>query len=270
MRKLNKIAPFVLVATFIFSFILTVIPVSASDGIQRVYDNAGLLTDSEIDKLEQQAEKYSAKRDINYLIVTTDNPEELLGNQYASSTEARTEAYSDTFYTNFVNDYGNENADCTVLTIDMSNRYADVASQGMAKTRLSIKRCTQLSEKISRHLSDGNYYKACSYYIKNVNRYLGVREGIDPDSPFLALWFQALISVLIGTIVIVIMVVNTGGRMTVNQSTYLDQKNSRILARRDVYLRTTTTRVKKPETNSSGGGSGKSGGGGGNHGGSHF
>jgi uncharacterized protein len=271
MRRIKVIPP-LLATVFFLSCMLIAIPVSAVNDIQRVYDNAGLLSDDEIDKLEQQAEKYSAKRDINYLIVTTDNPEELLEND-SDNTEARTERYSKAFYKSFVETYGQEEANCTILTIDMSNRYVDVSGQEIAETKLNNERCTQLSEKIAPYLSTGDYYKACSKYIKTVNNYVGVKVGIDPEFILLKTWFQLLIGLVVASVTVGIMVANSGGRVTVNQGTYLDQKDSRILAKRDLYVRTTTTKIRKPQTNSGSGGShggGGGGGGGGSHGGSHF
>ncbi len=265
-----KAIPLLLSTVFFLSYMLLALPVSAASDIQRVYDNAGLLSDDEIDKLEQQAEKYSAKRNINYLIVTTDNPEELLGDVNTGGSESTTEAYSDKFYDNFAGMYEQKEANCTILTIDMSSNTVDVAGKGLEGEIYNQIRRDLVREKITPLLSDGKYYLACSKYIKLTDNYIGIKEGMNPESPILKLWFQALIALAIGGIVVGIMVFNTGGRMTVNQGTYLDQKDSRILAKRDLYVRTTTTRIRKPQNNSSGGGAGGGGGGSNGHSSGHF
>jgi uncharacterized protein len=65
---------------------------------------------------------------------------------------------------------------------------------------------------------------------------------------------------VIGAIAVGIMAYGSGGRVTVNNRTYMDGKNSKVVASRDDYIRTVTTRVRRPSNNNGGGRS--SGGGG--------
>lgn len=66
---------------------------------------------------------------------------------------------------------------------------------------------------------------------------------------------QLIISLLTGGIVVGIMAYRSGGTMTAGAHNYMDQKNSRLLGRRDDYLHTRVTKVRKPtQNNNSGGG----------------
>jgi Beta-propeller domains of methanol dehydrogenase type len=244
---------------FLFAGIHTSHSLAAST-MHRVYDNAGLLTENEINELENQAQLYSAKRNINFLIVTVND-----------TKGATTAEYSDKFYKQFISKHP-KSKDCVILTVDMDNSYANVNGQGIAEEKLDNDRCSKIADQISSDLTAGNYFEACSTYITTAYKYLGFAEGMDPDSIFFKLWFQSLIAIIVGAIVVGIMVANSGGKVTVNQGTYLDQNDSQILARRDQYLHTTTTRVPKPKPveSSSSGGSGNSSGGSGSNGGSSF
>lgn len=61
--------------------------------------------------------------------------------------------------------------------------------------------------------------------------------------------FQLLAAVIIGVIVVAIMASRSGGSVTTNNRTYLNEGNSGITARRDDYIRTSVTKVKRPEPN---------------------
>ena len=103
-----------------------------------------------------------------------------------------------------------------------------------------------------------------------VNRYQKIKPGINPDNIFLKIWFQLLISVIIGGIIIGVMIYHSGGKMTASGQTYLDREHSSLVRRHDHYIRTHTTRTKRQtdsDSSSSGGGGSSSGG---SHGGSHF
>lgn len=262
MKKLSFRIPlmiaFVLIFTTVFSGFFTTSTVKAEDNRQRVYDTDNLLSDSEISKLETAAAKYSEKWGYDFLILTTRN-------QYESDTISQ----SDSFYSEYSTTYSQP--DCIIYTIDMGCRYADVSAQGEPQTKreLDNSRCTKVFEKTKSNLSDGKYYDACIKYIKTVNSYLKVKPGINPDNIFLKLWFQILLSFGIGGLVVGIMAFNSGGKVTTTSVTYLDSKTSRIVARHDHYIRTTTTRTKR-SSDSGGGSSGGSIGGSGSHGGGHF
>lgn len=60
---------------------------------------------------------------------------------------------------------------------------------------------------------------------------------------------QLLAAAIIGVIAVAIMASRSGGAVTTNNRTYLNEGNSGITARRDDYIRTSVTKVKRPEPN---------------------
>ena len=261
---------FFLALLLILNCILTFSVAHAADSedVDRVYDYASSLNDSEENDLETLAEEYYQKTGNNYLIVTTTTLSEYEYKQ-SSSSERNCELYSESFYNSFVSTYGKSYKNCAILTVDLSkNRYADISGQNELKTKLDNERCTLAFEKIKSNLSDGDYYDACEKYMKTVNRYQQITPGINPDSIFLKIWFQFLLALVIGGVIIAIMIYQSGGKMTVSSQTYLDSQRSKTVNKHDRYTHTRTTRTKRSNnSNKSGGGSSSSGG---SHGGGHF
>ena len=74
-------------------------------------------------------------------------------------------------------------------------------------------------------------------------------------------WFQIIASLTIAGIAVSVMAYNSGGRITVNEGTYRDFSNSRVIERNDNYIRTSVTKRRKPsDDNQNSGGSGGGGG----------
>ncbi len=104
-----------------------------------------------------------------------------------------------------------------------------------------------------------------SYYDDSGNGYNdsaynnSVNNNGEKDSIFYNTTFQIVLALIIGAIAVGTMAANSGGRVTVHNRTYLDERHSGIVAKRDDFIRTTTTRVKRPTDNDN---NGRSGGGG--------
>lgn len=247
-----------------------IVKAATDESVERIYDYANTLSNSEKEDLEELSKSYYQDTGNNYLIVTTTTREEY-DYSHSSSPEKDCELYSEAFYDSFLEKYGNSYNNCTILTIDLSpNRYADISGQGDLKYKLDDSRCKKVSVKISSSLTAKNYTKAYSKYMQLVNRYQKIKPGINPDNIFLKIWFQLLISVIIGGIIIGVMIYHSGGKMTASGQTYLDREHSSLVRRHDHYIRTHTTRTKRQtdsDSSSSGGGGSSSGG---SHGGSHF
>ncbi|HEX3022954.1 MAG TPA: hypothetical protein VHP81_11240, partial [Lachnospiraceae bacterium] len=90
---------------------------------------------------------------------------------------------------------------------------------------------------------------AIKSYIEKTDLYMGTKAGVDPDNIFFQLWFQLLIAAIIGFLVVLIMILGAGGKVTTNSHTYLNDSESALTGARDDYIRTTVTKVKKPENN---------------------
>ncbi|QGH34087.1 hypothetical protein GI584_08660 [Gracilibacillus salitolerans] len=231
--------------SFSFFFILLVfltlltIPVMADK--QYIYDDAGIFDNAKVSELEQLAKEYSEENETDFLIVTTDDP----GNRDVKE-------YTQDFYDE------NTPGDTAILTIDMSEREVYLAGFGATQEYLSDERLTQIREHITPNLSADNYTEASKQFFEKVDQYLRVSPIINPDSIFLKTWFQLVVAIVIGGVVVGSMIFNMGGRVTVNHQTYMDPQNSRIVKKRDTYIRKSVqkTKIQKNNNRSDGGGGG--------------
>lgn len=229
-----------------------------------VYDWAGSFRDSEIRELEAMAQKYGQRANVRYYIVTQDIFLDQSPYPYGSGIESYTKTLSEDFYDAVAAASGEK--DAVILTIVMeypnkdalrsgayTDRYADVSGHGYCKTYLDDDRAQSVFDKIRPLLAADDLFGAAGTAIRTSYRYMKFRPGVDPSLLIFRLWFQILICLAAGGIITGSIVHRSGGRITTDERTYLDAAGSRILARRDRYLRTTVTRVKKQNDNSSSG-----------------
>lgn len=238
---------------------------------QHVFDEAGLLSTAEAEDLEQMCIDYGTEAGIDIMILTHDNPNAVYAEDYIEDFEDKLPV-------------GNR----VYLLIDMKERVVFMEGYGTAETYIHSKRIDTIIEEITPDLSNGNYYDACTAYIKSSAAYMsddselnydhdytaGTPQSSDPNAPnydetwpsdrnsgssdlidFLSnIWVQLIAAVTIGIITVSIMAYNSGGRMTAGSSNYIESNNSGLIGRRDDYVRTQVTRVRKPQNNNSSGG----------------
>lgn len=234
---------FIILLTFSSSIVL-----ADSGRKHRIYDFANLLTLEEVEKLESMAQKYSTRRDTDFIILTTNDTK---GKDIVE--------YMEDFYDDKALGYDKPHGNTAILTIDMDNRDVYLAGFYKGEEYLDDYRLDLIRYKITPDLSDGDFYKAFKGFIKTAYKYMGIRPGVDPNNILFKSGFQITISLIVAGIVVGSMAYNTGGRLTVHDGTYRDFSNSRILNRRDNYLRTSVTKHRRPSNNNRGGGSGGSG-----------
>jgi uncharacterized protein len=240
---------------------------------QHVYDEAGLLSTSEVEDLEQMCIDYGNEAGIEIMILTHDDPNAVYAEDYIENFEDQLPV-----------------GDRVYLLIDMNERVVFMEGYGTAETYIHSKRIDTIIDEITPDLSSGNYYKACAAYIKRSATYMsddselnydhdytaGTPQSSDPNAPYYDetwpserntestgfidlisnVWVQLIVSVIIGIITVSVMAYNSGGRMTVGSSNYMESNNSGLIGRRDDYIRTQVTRVRKPQNNNSSHGSG--------------
>ena len=216
---------------------------------ERIYDFANLLTKEEKMELEKITDKYSSKRETDFIILTISD---LMGKDIVD--------YMEDFYDEKGLGYDKSHGNTAILTIDIKNRDIYLAGYYKAEKYLDDYRLDIIRDKISPDLSKGNYYDGFYSFIKTSYKYMGIRPGVNPENILFKFWFQVIVSLGIAGISVGVMTYNTGGRTTVNAGTYQDNTNSKIISRRDTYLRTDVTKRKKPSNNNnSGGGSSRGG-----------
>lgn len=166
------------------------------------------------------------------------------------------ELYLEQMYDNIGFGYDKKFGNTAMVVIDMYTREVIIVGFGEAEAYLNSDRIHLMINKMTPFLSDGDYNTALTKFIKLSSQYMKINPSLNPDNLFLKLWFQAIISFVIGLVVVAIMAFQSGGKITVNEETYLDHNDSKILAKQDDYIRTTLTKVQKPKPTNTGSGSG--------------
>ncbi|MFD0676999.1 MULTISPECIES: TPM domain-containing protein [unclassified Paenibacillus] len=228
------------------------IMVAAMEEKIMIYDDAKLLTPEEYQELNEMANQYSAKRETDIIIITSNN---------AKNVDVK--KMTENFYDEHGPGYDKSHGNAVILTLDMRNRDVYLAGFYKAEQYLGDGRLDKIRGKITSDLSSGDYKQAFEKYIKTSYKYMGYKPGVNPDNILFNLWFQLGGALAIGGIAVGMMAYRSGGRITVNRQTYEDASNSGILDRQDQYIRTTVTRqkIEKSSGSKSGGGGGITGGG---------
>lgn len=224
---------------------------------QRVFDDAELLTQEEIQNLEEAAEEHGANRETDFIILTTPDADGKDVKKYMQDT------YDEEGF-----GYDKEHGNTAVLAIDMESREFYLAGFYKAEKYLDSDRLDQIRDKITPDLANGDYYDAFYLFIETADKYMGYRPGINPESIFLKTTFQLFVSLALAGIIVFSMAYNSKTKITTTPRTYRDEKTSKVLKKQDIFLRKSVTKTRKPQNNSSSGG-GRGGGGGGMTGGGH-
>lgn len=268
---------FLLLLTIISSIGNTTVLAAPED--QKVYDYYDLFSDQEIEKLEAVSKEYGEEGKVDIVIITTDD----------LSGKSR-QQYLEDFYDEYGFGYEEEFGTAALLLLNMnpSDRGVEIQGYGDAEHYIHNDRIEHILDDIVPMLKDGEYYEAMEEYVKQVAYYMNEEKGVN-TSPVIGekdsgnyygeasydgpsnyyeeehilnnVLVQLGIALVIGAVAVGIMAYHSSGRVTVTSRTYLDEQNSRVIASRDDYIRTTTTRVRKP-SNDNGGGGRSSGGGG--------
>src|SRR5699024_897380 len=172
----------------------------ASSSKSFVYDEANILTDEEIAKLDLLEVQYSEKRETEFIILTTND------------TDGKDiEQYLQDFYDANAPGYDRPHGNAAILALDVDVREVYVAGFYHAEKYLDNDRIDSLLDQITPDLSDEQYYEAFQSFITISNRYMGFKPGIDPEFIFFKWWFQLLVSIGVGALIVKMMLRHTGG-----------------------------------------------------------
>lgn len=226
---------------------------------QRIYDNAGLLTEEEKEELEQLYQKYSLEDETDYILLTTDSTDGMESREYAKD-----------FYVKQGVGYNKEDGDGNLLLIDMENRRLEMIDKGNSDDEITDAEVDHIIEKVKPHLSNGDYEEAASVYAEETHYaftedYDGSEEGgvyvdftaVDDSkgqSGFRYLIYGVLALILSG-IVTFSVVQSNKSHMTADGSTYGKNVKVNPSTRQDRFIRTVTTATPKPKDTDHGGGS---------------
>ena len=267
------------ICIFLISLILLVAsPLSVyaddNDSLERVIDNANLLTSSEEEKLADMIEDIKDKYKFDVVILLEPD----IGGAYCVS-------YADDYFDYKGYGYG-KNYDGILFLVSMDERESVLSTSGYGIEAFTDYGCEYMLDKIVPKVSDGDYYEACETYVKLCDKFLKQAEKGKPydnnhpiRSPLFVIGMFAVIWVVAFLIAYGIVASMKRQMSTVAKATeansYAVGKAVNLTRNEDRYIRSAVTKRPRP-TDSGGSGGGHSGGSsthhsssGRSHGGSH-
>ena len=147
----------------------------------------------------------------------------------------------------------------------MKSRADRIFERGKAYDSMSASKLDSIIKASEKYLSNDNYYKAFSKYVKNMN--MCMTTSIVNKLTY-KMWIKLLIALGVAVVVVLTMMHNAKAKMTVSSTEYTKDHNFKVNDRRDVFINTTvvTRHIEHNNSSSSGGG----GGGGSRSSGGHF
>jgi uncharacterized protein len=154
----------------------------------------------------------------------------------------------------------------------MNDRFIWIQGYGLAETYIHSKRIDKIYEAMEGPMGDGDYVEAFATYIKKSAAYMEDDTDLNWDHDYSASspqsgdayydyygdgrndlwtswWFQLIVSLILGGVIVGTMAYHSSGKMTTGGYTYMDRNHSGLIGRRDQYLRTRVTRVRRPKEN---------------------
>lgn len=142
--------------------------------VNKVVDNADLLSESEEIKLENKLTEIITANEFDMVIVSVKGIE---GNSIKN--------YADDFYDNNGYGYGTEHDGCLLL-VDMENREWWISTCGFGITAFTISGINYIGEQFSPKLTDAQYYKAFNIYASLCEDFLvQAKSGTPYDEEFM-------------------------------------------------------------------------------------
>lgn len=209
---------------------------------QKVYDNAGLLTEEEETDLQQLCVDASVNSKADIIVVTVD------------SLEGKTaEAYADDFFDYNGFGYEDEMGTGTLFLISIGDRECAFSTSGDCVNIFTQNASDDMIENVSAYLSEGEYYNGLVSYVDRTQEY--IKNGGKSDAQKVRnLMIEIVAALAIGGISIWIMYSGSSSKMTVDGYTYATGHKSELLKHHDVFQRTTTI-SRHIEKNNGGSGS---------------
>ncbi len=216
-----------------------------------VNDYAGIYTQEQIASFEEKLRKMREEYDCNVVAFVIDN------NEWNSSELSAPEKASEYF----LNLDSHKSTVVLWLNVCRNNRSLYVLGYGSAEHKINSGEADRLAKDLQGYVKEAQSgaEDAQFKYIQMMNEFIG-RSDQEMRTPyfFLTWWFHLGLGLLAGTIVVLILVKNSGGKMTTDGRTYMNKSFSELLGRRDIYTHTTYVRTRKSSSSSGGGGGGHS------------
>ena len=209
----------------------------------KVYDNAGLLTEDQISELQNKCVSVAEKTKLDVVILTINDAEGKTSTAYADDIDD----VLDDVFRYMGEDNRRYDMVCDTFLDDVSEHVDEINSKYYSDVKPWF---------------EGNYtdyedYRQSNDYVKieemrqNNNGY--VRRNI-----FSSVFVDLCVSIVVALVVVLIMSYSQKSKMTADGNTYMNKNDLIIHGSRDMFLRTTVTKTKIERDS---GGSGHSGGG---------
>ncbi len=214
-----------------------------------VNDFAGIYTQEQIASFEEKLRKMREEYDCNVVAFVIDN------NEWESSEQSAPERAVKFF----LNPSSHKSTVVLWLNVCRSNRSLYVLGYGSAEYKITDSEADRLAKNLQGYVKEAQSGTgdAQSQYSQMMDEFI-TQSDLEMRTPFffLAWWFHLGLGLLAGAIVVLILLKNSGGKMTTNGRTYMNKSFSELIGRRDIYTHTTYVRTRKSSSSSGGRGGG--------------
>jgi len=252
-------AVIVLAVVAVFAYIFMMRP---PEKISVVEDKAHLLTKSEESRISDLAEDLSNRKQINVVVVTTDDK----GSLYAQD-DSGSESFAADKYVELTNFKSFKDNSGVLILIDMENRYVYIYTYATAHAAITNSECVEMTDSVVPALKNEQYSQALESLIAQIS-------DNDFFSGALVMVYVLYIAGPLAIVALVLFIVSRRKRskITTSYTTYMDLINTKDTGDQDVFDHKTVTVTTTSSSSGGGGGFGGGGGGGGHSGGggSHF
>ena len=226
-------------------------PGVASDADALVFDDAGLLSDTEEQALSEKLLDISQEYQAQIVVATI-----------SSMDDGDIDGFVEYLYDAMGFGYG-ENHDGVLLLVCMDPREYRILSNGMAADAISSSDIDTISDAIVSDLSDGDYVGAFDEFADQCAYYLDGHINGFPFNFGKSLIIALVIGILAGVIVAFVLKGQLKSVRKQNQANvYVKPGSMQVTVLNDFFLYRDVTRTKKESSNSSGSGSSRNTGGG--------
>lgn len=236
---------FLLLLTCLAMLVSLCVTAGATEDKILIWDEAQLLAEDEVEKLQNLAQQISENYSMDLLIVTVETT------GYKS-----VETYAEDFYLDNGYGYGDEQSGI-ILLLAMDTREWTVRTFGEGRDALSDSQSEDLMDGILSTLSNGMYYSAFHAYLNDLEEVIRDYSEVTTDEILILVAIALGVGALVGFITIKIM--KSGMKTAVFQHgarDYVRGGSFKILANRDIFLYSNVTRVRRSSDSSSSGRSG--------------
>lgn len=238
---MKRLIALLFVVVMVFS--LSMVAYAASG--EKIIDEAGLLSDSEIRVLDDMAQQLCHKYQIDVVILTVE-----------STGGKKITPFADDYFDNNGLGCGSEDSG-VLLVLSMEDRDWALSTYGDAIPALTDYGQKLLMDEVLPYLGDDEYYDGFETYLRELDRYFQAYEDgnpIDKERNVVVIILVAIaLGLLVGFITICIM---KSGMKTIrpqsSASNYVKSGSYHLHKQQDIFLYSQTTKVKKAESSSGG------------------